>query len=211
MNSSENPGKPDRTDGRPGRRKPVKPARSVKRATTGSRPASKSKRKSRKPRPVNQYQAPDVEIWLDGTFLEGGAAVVRHGETLVDVPVSQCHFAVLALLMMTAHKDAEADASDADAWVPQGFATTSRLKALIIHWTQETVNAGSLAKHVFRVRQLLERVADSHFITPDPRAWARKLLESGSRGYRLSTPADQLHLKVRPPFPKRRLTDENGI
>ncbi|REJ72819.1 MAG: hypothetical protein DWQ34_06990 [Planctomycetota bacterium] len=156
------------------------------------------------PHPANSYRTPDVEIWLDGSFLEGGTADIRCGEVIIETPVSQCKFAVLAPLIIAAHSDArtaEENQSQADNWAPQGFLTTSQLKARIIRWTQETVNAGALAKHVYRVRELLELLADGHFITPDPHAWAHDLLESGSRGYRLSTPARQLHLKLRPPLP----------
>jgi len=137
----------------------------------------------------------DAQLWLCGRWGESGLAIVNDGRHSVEIELAQGQFDFLAILVQAASKPT----LPGQSWVPSGFVTADELRGELARV------AGSDRQHPYYVRKdvirmiyrLRELFAKKMFPKEvGGRAWARRFLESGKLGYRLSSPPANLRLAI---------------
>jgi hypothetical protein len=132
-----------------------------------------------------------TELWVTGGWDRGGFARIVAEDRKHVLKTPQALFAVLALLILAARR-----ASGSAGSFGKGFLTVAELRAQIKQVTGGTLDPDPehVNRYVFRLRGLFGQGARS---TAAGRRWAKRLLQHLSPlGYRLSLPADKLHLQM---------------
>lgn len=170
----------------------------ARRGGNHSRPSKKSTARTTKPpdAPVMlPLRMPNAELFVSGTFQDGGLMLLCHKRHSRLVSLNQSQFTIIAILILVA-KAEEVDAPP--AWAPRNFIKTEHLRDEIKRFTGGLVNHLPVARHVYNVRQNLSKTATEHFGVADGHAFAHDLIETNRpEGYRLSVPGNLLHIDVR--------------
>lgn len=128
----------------------------------------------------------NAEVWLTGRWKEGGFALLRDEDSQQLLPLPCALFAVLAVLIQAGQRQE----SDSGPMQVDGFLSIDQLRAQIRHWTDGRLEPERehVVRFIYRLRAKLRTWGDH---------WGDALLEhQDGLGYRLSTPADNLHLKL---------------
>lgn len=133
----------------------------------------------------------DGNLFLAGSFSSGGLLVIQLNGRSVEVPLGVNPFAILAVLALRL-----VQTQPVGLRAPVGFLQTPQLQRELLRWAR-SVDPQRLPKHIFRTRAALEKGARKLNV-PQPRDWARDLLERTSLGYRLSVPPKQLEVYIEP-------------
>lgn len=133
-----------------------------------------------------------AELWVTGSFLHGGRALVTEGDHQVVLELSATKFAVLALLIMQAHR-----AAGRKTWSAAGFASVKLLEKELLRWTGGRSDPDQAVRYVFNLREGLRRAwSQQSGSRKDAKTWSDSLIEHGACGYRLSVRPDLAHLDV---------------
>lgn len=133
------------------------------------------------------YQT-QVDVWLTGSFRDGGVAIVHDGGAEKTLHLGPAVFSVLAVLIMTAHR-----ARSRKTWSAAGFLSVEKLKKELDRLTKGLVSSEYAVKYVYRLRERLSQVKQS---SKQGKKWARMFLETTVLGYRLSTHPQNVHLDL---------------
>lgn len=156
-------------------------------------------RNGRPPRPPLElfpFHNPEDWLFIAGSFRNGGSMVVQTQDGAVEVRLGVNSFGIVGVLALRSLQT-----QNAGPRAPIGFHPTPDLKTELRRWAP-AIDVRRLPRHIYRTRALLERAA-RRLELPEPRRWARLLLEHGSLGYRLSVPPKQIELYIEPPPPPR--------
>lgn len=129
------------------------------------------------------YLALDVAISLDGSFSEGGYVSLALSGVKKEFVVGLSEFAVLATLMLEAGFPA-----NAPEWLPRGFLTTARLRDAVQRNSLVSLSPQGSAKAIYKLRRAIAQLAEDAFGIDDGTQFASRVIETSSRGYRLSVP-----------------------
>ena len=144
------------------------------------------------PLPLFPFFLPDDgNLFLAGSFSSGGLLVIQLNGRSVEVPLGVNSFAVLGVLALRL-----VQTQPIGPRAPVGFLQAPQLQRELLRWAR-SVNPQRLPQHIFRTREALEKGARKLNV-PQPRDWARGLLEWTSLGYRLSAPPKQLEVYIEP-------------
>ncbi len=171
---------------------PAAPGGSDPRYPRTQNSASRGKPPRRPPLALFPFYLPDDgNMFLAGSFSSGGLMVIQLNGRSVEVPLGVNPFAVIGVLALRLLQT-----QPAGPRAPVGFLQTPQLQRELLRWARG-VDPQRLPKHVFRTRAALEKAARKLEV-PEPRKWARNLLERTSLGYRLSVPPKQLEVYIEP-------------
>jgi len=137
----------------------------------------------------------ESQLWLCGRRGEKGLAILHEGRHDAQVELPPALFDLLAILVLVATRPA----SPGQSWVPSGFVTSDELcRELTRRWGGAPYQPVYTKRYVNRtIFQLREKLARALFPKGNGgRQWVKRFLESGTLGYRLSSPPANLRLAI---------------